>query len=201
MDTLCYTLTSCLDDICPAWAAPSKSWLSDVLREYRTNLRAAEKKWCKSKDPSDLSKYQTLLSSLSAEVRTAKSSYFHNKINSAPDTRNLFKTFYSLQLDFILPAFNYLLCHPPPPPTTSIIADDIATFVTEKTRTIGSQFSPPSNHIHCSNSHLLLLSPHWSRSIQTSPLQPSYNMPSRLNPHTPSPSNLSHTLTSTHTHH
>ncbi len=131
-DTLCYTLTSCLDDICPAWAAPSKSWLSDVLREHRTNLRAAEKKWCKSKDPSDLSKYQSLLSSLSAEVRTAKSSYFHNKINSAPDTRNLFKTFYSLQLDFILPAFNYLLCHPPPHPTTSIIADDIATFVTEK---------------------------------------------------------------------
>ncbi len=86
----------------PAWAASSKFWLSDVLREYRTNLRAAEKKWCKSKDPSDLSKYQSLLSSLSAEVRTAKSSYFHNKINSAPDTHNLFKTFYSLQLDFTI---------------------------------------------------------------------------------------------------
>ncbi len=59
---------------------------------------------------------------------TSKSSYFHNKINSAPDTRNLFRT------------LNSLLC---PPPTSSIIADDFATFFTEKTRTISSQFSPP----------------------------------------------------------
>ncbi len=51
-DTLCSTLTSCLDHICPlssrpARAAPSNSWLSGVLR-------AAERKWCKSKDPSTL---------------------------------------------------------------------------------------------------------------------------------------------------
>ncbi len=45
--------------------------------------------------------------------------------------RNLFRT------------FNYLLCPPPPPPTTSITADDFATFFTDKTRTIGNQFSPP----------------------------------------------------------
>ncbi len=47
-DTLCSTLTSCLDDICllslrPARTAPSNPWLSDVLREHRTRLRAAEK--------------------------------------------------------------------------------------------------------------------------------------------------------------
>ncbi len=135
-DTLCSTLTSCLDYICPlssrpARAAPSNPWLSDVLCEHRTKLRAAERKWRKSNDPSDLSRYQSLLSSFSAEVHTAKSSYFHNKINSAPDMRNLFRT------------FNSLLCPPPPPPTTSITADDFATFFTDKTRTINSQFSPP----------------------------------------------------------
>ncbi len=108
-DTLCSTLNSCLDDICPlssrpAWTAPSNPWLSDVLREHRSELRAAERKWCKSKDQSDLSSLfrSVLLSSFSAEVHTAKSSYFHNKINSAPDTRNLFRTFDSL------------LCPPPP---------------------------------------------------------------------------------------
>ncbi len=74
--------------------------------------------------------YQSLLSSFSAEVHTAKSSHFHNKINSAPDMRNLFRT------------FNSLLCPPPPPPTTSITADDFATFFTDKTKTISSQFSP-----------------------------------------------------------
>ncbi len=55
---------------------------------------------------------------------------FH-KINNAPDMRNLFRT------------FNSLLCLPSPPPTTSITADDYATFFTEKTKAISSQFSPP----------------------------------------------------------
>ncbi len=100
-DTLYSTLTSCLDDICPlssrpARTAPSNPWLSDVLREHRTRLRAAERKWQKSNDPSDPSMYQSLLSSFSAEVHTAKSSHFHNKINSTPDMRNLFRTFHSL---------------------------------------------------------------------------------------------------------
>ncbi len=100
-DTLCSTLTSCLDYICPLSARPSRTapfnpWLSDVLLEHRTRLRAAERKWCKSNDPSDLSRYQSLLSSFSAEVHTAKSSHFHNKINSASDMRNLFRTFNSL---------------------------------------------------------------------------------------------------------
>ncbi len=45
--------------------------------------------------------------------------------------RNLFRT------------FNSLLCPPSPPPTTYITADDFATFFTDKTRTISSQFSPP----------------------------------------------------------
>ncbi len=75
--------------------------------------------------------YQSFLSSFSAEVHTAKSSHFHNKINNAPDMRNLFRT------------FNFLLCPPSPPPTTSITADDFATFFTNKTKTISSQFSPP----------------------------------------------------------
>ncbi len=72
-----------------------------------------------------------ILSSFSAEVHTAKSSHFHNKINNAPEMRGLFRT------------FNYLLFPPSPPPTTSITADDFATFFTNKTKTISSQFSPP----------------------------------------------------------
>ncbi len=39
--------------------------------------------------------------------------------------------------------FNSLLFPPPSPPTTSITADDFATFLTVKTKTISSQFSPP----------------------------------------------------------
>ncbi|XDV26414.1 hypothetical protein PO909_030142 [Leuciscus waleckii] len=73
--------------------------------------------------------YQSLLSSFSVDVHAAKSSYFHNKINSAFNTRSLFKT------------FNSLLClhHHHPPPLTS---GDLANFFTDKT-TISSQFSAP----------------------------------------------------------
>ncbi len=96
-DILCSTLTSCLDHICSLSSRPARA----ARAEHRFELKAAEIKWCKSKDPSDLSIYQSLLSYFSAEVHTAKASYFfHNKTNSASDTCNIFKT------------FNSLLCHP-----------------------------------------------------------------------------------------
>ncbi len=41
---------------------------------FLVKLRAAERKSRKSKDPSDLSIYQSLLSSFSAEVHTTKAS-------------------------------------------------------------------------------------------------------------------------------
>ncbi|XDV14498.1 hypothetical protein PO909_014740 [Leuciscus waleckii] len=135
-DTLCSILTSSLDNICPlssrpACATPSNPWLSEVLREHRTELRAAERKWRKSKDTSDLSMYKSLLSSFSVDIHAAQSSYFHNKINNSSNIRSLFKT------------FNSLLCPPPPPPTSSLTADDSANFFTNKTTTISSQFSAP----------------------------------------------------------
>ncbi len=79
-DTLCSTLTIWPLSSRPARTASSNPWLSDVHREYRTRFRAAERKWCKSNDLSDLSTYQSLLFSFSAEVHTSKSSHFH-KIN------------------------------------------------------------------------------------------------------------------------
>ncbi len=96
----------------------------------------------RSNEPSDLSMYQSLLSSFSAEVHTAKLSHFHNKINSAPDMRNLFRT------------FNSILCPPSPPPTTSITADDFATFFTEKTKAISSQWVPVNLQATTENSSL-----------------------------------------------
>ncbi|XDV10891.1 hypothetical protein PO909_000002 [Leuciscus waleckii] len=128
--------TTALDNICPfssrpARATPSNPWLSEVLREHQTELRAAERKWRKSKDTYDLSMYKSLLSSFSVDVHAAKSSYFHNKINSSSNTRSLFKT------------FNSLLCPPPPQPTSSLTADDFANFLTNKRTTISSQFSAP----------------------------------------------------------
>ncbi len=159
-DTLCSTLTSCLDDICPlssrpARTAPSNSWLSDVLREHRTRLRA--------------SMYQSLLSSFSAEVHTAKSSHFHKKINSAPDMHNLFRT------------FNSLLCPSPPPPTTSITADDFGTFLQTKL-----EQSVVSFHL---NTHRTLNQPHPLLKLPSSPSVPSLR---RKYPNFSSPAILQH---------
>ncbi len=139
-DTLCFTLTSCLDNFCPlssrpARATPSAPWLSDVLREHRAKLRAAERKWHKSKNSTDLSVYQSHLSSFSANVSTAKVTYYHNKINNCSDSRALFKTFSSS-----------LLCPPPPPPSSTLTADDFATFFTNKTKTISDQFLTPQTN-------------------------------------------------------
>ncbi len=124
-DTFCSTLTSCLDSVCPlssrpACTTPSAPWLSDVLREHHFKLRAAESVWCKSKNPTDLNVYQSLLSFFSANVSIAKRTCYHNKINSSSNSWMLFKTFSSL------------LCPPPAPPSSTLTADDFATFFINK---------------------------------------------------------------------
>ncbi len=70
-------------------------------------------------NPTDLNLYRSLLSDFSANVSTAKRTYYHDKINNSPNSRMLFKTFSSL------------LC-PPPPPSSTITADNFATFFINK---------------------------------------------------------------------
>ncbi|XP_062292965.1 uncharacterized protein LOC133997409 [Scomber scombrus] len=72
-DSLCSTLSSCLDSLCPLSTRPARltqshPWLSDTLRTTRTDLRAAERKWHKPKTTEDLASYQTLLSSFSSSI-------------------------------------------------------------------------------------------------------------------------------------
>ncbi len=66
-DTFCSTLMSCFDTFCPLTSRPacttsSAPWLSVVLREHRSKLRAAERVWRKSQNPTDLNFYRSLLS-------------------------------------------------------------------------------------------------------------------------------------------
>ncbi|XP_073714037.1 uncharacterized protein [Misgurnus anguillicaudatus] len=93
--------------------------------------RAAERKWRRSNDPSDLCLYQSLLASFSKDVSSAKTLYYHSKINNSPDSHTLFKT------------FSALLCPPAPLPSSDLTADDFASFFVKKTKTISSQFSEP----------------------------------------------------------
>ncbi|KAK2898055.1 hypothetical protein Q8A73_014435 [Channa argus] len=150
-DSLCNTLSSCLDCLCPmssrpACLSPSNPWLTDGIREQRTTLRSAERKWRKSKTPSALPEYQNLLGPFSHSVTRAKINYYQEKLSNTTDTRKLFSTFKSL----IYP--------PSPPPSTSLTADNFANFFTNKVAAISSQFSPPDDDIHLTSSNTALLS-------------------------------------------
>ncbi len=114
-DTFCSTLMSCFDTFCPlssrpARTTPSAPWLSVVLREHRSKLRAAERVWRKSQNPTDLNFYRSLLSDFSANVSIAKNKYYHHKINNSPNSRMLFKTFSSLlcRLVFLFYFFGFI---------------------------------------------------------------------------------------------
>ncbi|XP_076155180.1 uncharacterized protein LOC143138640 [Alosa pseudoharengus] len=149
-DSLCSTLSSCLDELCPLTTRPARSkhshpWLNDTLRSQRTRLRAAERKWHKSKLTDDLKNYQTLLASFSASITAAKTAFYNDKINSATDTRKLFSTFKSL------------LNPQMPPPPSSLTADTLASFFTNKVAAISSQFS--TCPLNASDSDTALLQP------------------------------------------
>uniref|UniRef100_A0AAQ6IQI3 Reverse transcriptase domain-containing protein n=1 Tax=Anabas testudineus TaxID=64144 RepID=A0AAQ6IQI3_ANATE len=137
-DRLCDTLSFCLDSLCLTSTRPpsaSNSWLTDQIREQRTVLRSAERKWRKSKSQPALTECQDLLQSFSYSVTRAKTEYYQDKLSNTTDTRKLFSTFKSL------------LYPPPPPPPTCLTADDFASFFTNKVAAISSQFTPPDNDI------------------------------------------------------
>ncbi len=67
-DTFCSTLTSCLDTVCPLSSRPARTTPSALgclmfSCEHRSKLRATERAWRKSKNPTDLNVNQSLLSS------------------------------------------------------------------------------------------------------------------------------------------
>ncbi len=131
-DTFCSTLMSCFDTFCPltsrpARTTPSAPWLSVVLHEHRSKLRAAERVWRKSQNPTDLNFYRSLLSDFSANISTAKRTYYHDKINNSPNSRMLFKT---------------------SPPSSTLTADDFGTFFINKITNLTAQFSTPQSVKH-----------------------------------------------------
>ena len=61
----------------------------DVIREERSTLRAAERRWHKSKNSLDLDKHHSLLKSFSAHITDAKTHYFLNKITLPQEIRKI----------------------------------------------------------------------------------------------------------------
>ncbi len=107
-----------------------------TFKTFKKVLRATERVWRKSQNPTDLNFYRSLLSDFSANVSTAKRTYYHDKINDSPNSHMVFKTFSSL------------LCPPPLPPSSTLTADDFGTFFINKITNLTAQFSTPQSVKH-----------------------------------------------------
>ncbi|XP_062849116.1 uncharacterized protein LOC134311405, partial [Trichomycterus rosablanca] len=87
-NTLLSSLSTSLDQLCPPTLKRGKPshpapWLSDALRSNRRELRAAERKWRKSKLGVDLHSYHDLLSRFSSDVTAAKTSFYKAKLEQS----------------------------------------------------------------------------------------------------------------------
>ncbi|KAM9398239.1 uncharacterized protein ACWYII_032095 [Salvelinus alpinus] len=133
--TLLSSLSASFDSLCPLSSRPARSsppapWLDDSLRAHRTGLRAAERKWRKTRLPADLASFHSLLSTFSSSLSAAKATFYHSKFQaSASNPRKLFATFSSL------------LNPPPPPPPSSLSADDFVNHFEKKVDDIRSSFA------------------------------------------------------------
>ena len=143
-DTATSTFISCIssafDVHCPLSSKPARPsppapWLSETIRSERTPLRAAERRWQKTKRPEDLTHYHGLLSLFSASLASAKTAFYHAKIQAcSSDTKKLFATFSSL------------LKPPPPTPPSHLSPDAFVTYFEKKVDDISGSFSqPPQN--------------------------------------------------------
>ena len=140
------SVSSAFDQLCPLSTKPARThppapWLSETLRSERSPLRAAERKWRKTKLPDDLSHFHSLLSAFSLSLTTAKTTYYHTKIQSCTSNpRKLFSTFTSL------------LKPPPPTQPSSLTAEAFVTYFEKKVDDIRSSFSSlPHNNAPDSN--------------------------------------------------
>ncbi|XP_058482380.1 uncharacterized protein LOC131457848 [Solea solea] len=136
-DTFLCTLSSSLDSLCPLTSRRVRKsspapWLSDSVRTERATIRAAERKWRKSKLPDDLLSYHSLLSTLTASISAAKQSFYQTKIQSSfSNPKKLFSI------------FSNLLDPPTPPPPSSLLPIHFVNYFTKKVDDIRSSFSTP----------------------------------------------------------
>ncbi|XP_077937991.1 uncharacterized protein LOC144383603 [Gasterosteus aculeatus] len=160
-ETLLSSLSSSLDSLCPLTTrrtgkSPPAPWLSQPVRAMRATMRASERRWRKYKRPDDLLEFQSLLSSFSASISAAKSSFYQSKIESSfSNPKKLFSI------------FSNLLEPPPPPPPSTLLPGDFVNYFTKKIADIRSSFSNP---------------PPTSRVPPTSPLSPSLPSFTALSP-------------------
>ena len=153
------------------------------LSTSRASLRAAERKWRKSRDPSYLFSYQSLLAAFSSAITSTKREYSQTKINkSMSNLYQLFSIFSSLLSTAVPPPsllhhcwwlcgvlrwedcrHPELLHHHPPHPTPSLCP-----------LSVPHSLSPPLSP--------LILSPHRHWCFSTPPLPPPYHLPPRPYP-------------------
>ncbi len=140
---------SCLDSFShlssrPARTTPYAPWLSEVLCEHLSKLRAAERVWCKSQNPTDL--YRSLLSDLLLMSQLLKGHTIMTKL--------------TIRLTLACSLKHFLPFCPPPPSAQT--ADNFATFFINTITNLTAQLSTPQTvkHILPANIHLFIFFSH-----------------------------------------
>uniref|UniRef100_A0A8C9R6H4 Reverse transcriptase domain-containing protein n=1 Tax=Scleropages formosus TaxID=113540 RepID=A0A8C9R6H4_SCLFO len=127
-------LSFSLDSLCPLISRPARpsaiQWLINALCDRRTKLQAAEQRWHKSKTCVGLDVYKELFSTFLSAVSSAKTTFFHNKIQPA-----IKKTIQTLH------HFSCILCPLLPPSPSFLILNDFALFFRDKVKAIIDKFS------------------------------------------------------------
>ena len=176
-DILSSSISSSLDELCPLTSRPARQrppnpWLTDQVRTSRRSLRAAERKWHKTRSHVDRTNFQILLSTFSSNISTAKADFYRSRIlASTSNPRKLFGTFKSL------------LTPPEQAPHSSLSPEDFAHFFDKKITDIKSSFSQPhTNPSPPSIPHLLPLPQHppstphlFFPPLQPSPITPHFH--------------------------
>lgn len=143
-DTLCSTLTSCLDSLCPLTSGPAPATPSAPIAYLRFSVSIAPDLGLQRGSGADR---KILLTSVSMSLFLPPSSQMSLLLrpytiilkSTAHLTLALFKT------------FSTLLC-PPASPSSDLTADDFASFFVKKMNTISSQFSEPPLLVHAQTS-------------------------------------------------
>ena len=125
------TLINLMDKHCPKLKKKIKNnnkksaWFDDDLTKLRRKRRAAERKWCRTRDPATKEEYKSIRDAYNKLLKEKRTKYYHKSLNdSKTDSKKLWK-----KINNITGKPNYVL---PDHHDTKKLVEDFKTFFSDK---------------------------------------------------------------------
>ena len=101
------------------------AWFHDDLVKLRRKRRAAERKWCRTRDPATKEEYKRIRDAYNKLLKEKRTKYYHKSLNdSKTDSKKLWK-----KINNITGKPNYVL---PDHHDTKKLVEDFKTFFSDK---------------------------------------------------------------------